>query len=321
MSARPQVTITLGRSGQVVKRERPTSDVSHPDDMPSSAGKRPVRERLGSNMDNSDLYGSQYKNKRQRTNNHILSLGNGDLNDGKPIKFNRRVGQDDLRLKLLNKSLSHGRDVDLREKLSRSTHNSLRYDLYQHVPDSRASGPAKRIPPTRSADDLLRLDSVRNSYSLKGLRHRSPDRLAGASRGMSPPRNYDELRYVPPVRSIDASRPSSLMTKNVTDASRPMPCMSKATVPADTAKPVARAPPPGAIVPKSPSVSEEPLTVSSLLHSLGLGKYAILFQVEEVDMTALRQMGDSDLKELGIPMGPRKKILLAVLAHSKQRHR
>ncbi|XP_038984068.1 uncharacterized protein LOC103710016 isoform X4 [Phoenix dactylifera] len=246
MSARPQVTITLGRSGQVVKRERPTSDVSHPDDMPSSAGKRPVRERLGSNMDNSDLYGSQYKNKRQRTNNHILSLGNGDLNDGKPIKFNRRVGQDDLRLKLLNKSLSHGRDVDLREKLSRSTHNSLRYDLYQHVPDSRASGPAKRIPPTRSADDLLRLDSVRNSYSLKGLRHRSPDRLAGASRGMSPPRNYDELRYVPP--------------------------------------------------------SEEPLTVSSLLHSLGLGKYAILFQVEEVDMTALRQMGDSDLKELGIPM-------------------
>ncbi|XP_010928546.1 uncharacterized protein [Elaeis guineensis] len=276
MSARSQVTITLGRSGQVVKRERPTSDVSHPDDMPSSGGKRPIRERLGSNMDNSDLYGGRYKNKR---------------------------------------------DVDLREKLSRNTQNSLRYDAYQRVPDSRASDPARRIPPTRSADDLLHLDSVRNSYSLEGLRHRSPDRLIGASRGMSTPRNYDKLRPVPPVRSVDASRPSSFMTKNVIDAPRPMPYTSKATVPVDAAKPVVRAPPPGAIVQRSPSVPEEPLTVSSLLHSLGLEKYAILFQVEEVDMTALRQMGDSDLKELGIPMGPRKKILLAVLAHSKQRHR
>nr|XP_029121980.1 uncharacterized protein LOC105050285 isoform X2 [Elaeis guineensis] len=315
MSARSQVTITLGRSGQVVKRERPTSDVSHPDDMPSSGGKRPIRERLGSNMDNSDLYGGRYKNKRQRTDNHSLSLGNGDLND------DHRVGQDDLRFKLLNKSLLHSRDVDLREKLSRNTQNSLRYDAYQRVPDSRASDPARRIPPTRSADDLLHLDSVRNSYSLEGLRHRSPDRLIGASRGMSTPRNYDKLRPVPPVRSVDASRPSSFMTKNVIDAPRPMPYTSKATVPVDAAKPVVRAPPPGAIVQRSPSVPEEPLTVSSLLHSLGLEKYAILFQVEEVDMTALRQMGDSDLKELGIPMGPRKKILLAVLAHSKQRHR
>nr|XP_029121981.1 uncharacterized protein LOC105050285 isoform X6 [Elaeis guineensis] len=232
-----------------------------------------------------------------------------------------RVGQDDLRFKLLNKSLLHSRDVDLREKLSRNTQNSLRYDAYQRVPDSRASDPARRIPPTRSADDLLHLDSVRNSYSLEGLRHRSPDRLIGASRGMSTPRNYDKLRPVPPVRSVDASRPSSFMTKNVIDAPRPMPYTSKATVPVDAAKPVVRAPPPGAIVQRSPSVPEEPLTVSSLLHSLGLEKYAILFQVEEVDMTALRQMGDSDLKELGIPMGPRKKILLAVLAHSKQRHR
>nr|XP_011468550.1 PREDICTED: uncharacterized protein LOC101292812 [Fragaria vesca subsp. vesca] len=56
------------------------------------------------------------------------------------------------------------------------------------------------------------------------------------------------------------------------------------------------------------------LSVASLLHRLGLGKYAIIFQAEEVDMSALKQMGDKDLKELGIPMGPRKKILLALLA-------
>jgi hypothetical protein len=53
-------------------------------------------------------------------------------------------------------------------------------------------------------------------------------------------------------------------------------------------------------------------TVAALLQSLGLGKYSIILQAEEVDMTALRHMSESDLKELGMPMGPRKKILLAL---------
>jgi hypothetical protein len=56
----------------------------------------------------------------------------------------------------------------------------------------------------------------------------------------------------------------------------------------------------------------EEQTVRTLLHSLGLEKYVITFQVEEVDMAALRYMSDNDLKELGVPMGPRKKILLAI---------
>ncbi|KAL6555646.1 hypothetical protein OROHE_007318 [Orobanche hederae] len=53
-------------------------------------------------------------------------------------------------------------------------------------------------------------------------------------------------------------------------------------------------------------------TVDSFLQSLGLEKYSITFQAEEVDMTALEHMGDEDLKAMGIPMGPRKKILLAL---------
>ncbi|GFQ02706.1 hypothetical protein PHJA_002414500 [Phtheirospermum japonicum] len=43
-------------------------------------------------------------------------------------------------------------------------------------------------------------------------------------------------------------------------------------------------------------------TVDSFLQSLGLEKYAITFQAEEVDMTALVHMGDEDLKAMGIPM-------------------
>ncbi|XP_039030683.1 ankyrin repeat and SAM domain-containing protein 6-like [Hibiscus syriacus] len=51
-------------------------------------------------------------------------------------------------------------------------------------------------------------------------------------------------------------------------------------------------------------------SVEGFLQSLCLEKYAITFQVEEVDMTALVHMTDDDLKALGIPMGPRKKIIL-----------
>ncbi|KAK7339160.1 hypothetical protein VNO77_19811 [Canavalia gladiata] len=53
-------------------------------------------------------------------------------------------------------------------------------------------------------------------------------------------------------------------------------------------------------------------SVDEFLHSLGLGKYLLSFQAEEVDMTALNHMTDEDLKAMGIPMGPRKKILLAL---------
>ncbi|XP_022991214.1 ankyrin repeat and SAM domain-containing protein 6-like [Cucurbita maxima] len=53
-------------------------------------------------------------------------------------------------------------------------------------------------------------------------------------------------------------------------------------------------------------------SVNDFLQSLGLEKYSITFQAEEVDMTALVHMGDEDLKALGVPMGPRKKILLAL---------
>lgn len=53
-------------------------------------------------------------------------------------------------------------------------------------------------------------------------------------------------------------------------------------------------------------------SVDSFLESLGLEKYSTSFQVEEVDMDALMHMTDDDLKALLIPMGPRKKILLAL---------
>ncbi|KAL1151286.1 hypothetical protein V6Z11_A09G031600 [Gossypium hirsutum] len=69
-----------------------------------------------------------------------------------------------------------------------------------------------------------------------------------------------------------------------------------------TSIPISHAAPISSIMQRKPRVDEEPFTVVTLLNSLGLGKYAIHFTAEEVDITALRQMGNRDLKELGIPM-------------------
>ncbi|KAI4354343.1 hypothetical protein L6164_003213 [Bauhinia variegata] len=64
--------------------------------------------------------------------------------------------------------------------------------------------------------------------------------------------------------------------------------------------------------PKKKASQKVDTSVDGFLQSLGLDKYLISFQAEEVDMTALTHMTDDDLKALGIPMGPRKKILLAL---------
>ncbi|XP_047319043.1 phospholipase DDHD2-like [Impatiens glandulifera] len=67
------------------------------------------------------------------------------------------------------------------------------------------------------------------------------------------------------------------------------------------------------VVPKISYLGNEHTSVESLLNSLGLEKYAVFFKAEEIDIATLKQMGDRDLKDLGIPVGPRTQILLAVL--------
>ncbi|KAF3796591.1 hypothetical protein EJ110_NYTH01699, partial [Nymphaea thermarum] len=239
-------------------------------------------------------------------------------------------GQEDLRLKLIRKNSSRrqrervdGRErinADLREKLSRTGRSSASIDVHSRIPDPRAAGFVGRIPPTRSADDLLQMDSMRRSYSawdMNELRRKSPERSLIIPRGISPPANMDELRRLQSMRN-DTSRQLPLHSmRNAT--SRPLPFTNKAPMSFQPTKPVVRLSSTSVVNGPKPSCLAAEHTVTSLLHSLGLSKYAILFQAEEVDMTALRQMGDTDLKELGIPMGPRKKILLALLPRAKPR--
>jgi len=317
-----RVTITLGRSGQVVKRATQLSGVSNADSVAAAGAKRSVRDRLGSNADSSVSHRSELNNKRQRSDISSPSLSANGSNG------NVRIGRDDLRYKLMQKNAfrrvqsdDDQNRGDLREKLSKAVRPPAPIvDSRQRLPEPKDTGFLGRIPPTRSADDLPRMDSVRSSYStwtLDHLRRRSPDRVVGmgASRDHSPPRNMEEQHRRPLNRTHD-SRSVPYMSKEVFDTSGPMsttPFMAKPAVPPIPAKPVP--PPLGQLPPPLTSLAqkssymgdEQQQTVDGLLQSLGLGKYVILFKAEEVDMTALKQMGEHDLKELGIPMGPRKK--------------
>lgn len=56
------------------------------------------------------------------------------------------------------------------------------------------------------------------------------------------------------------------------------------------------------------------LDVGSWLARLGLAKYADVFAQNEIDLDAVRHLSDDDLKELGLPLGPRRKVLAAAMA-------
>ncbi|EAY94457.1 hypothetical protein OsI_16227 [Oryza sativa Indica Group] len=325
---------------RVVKR-RAVSDIDN-DDGVHLGRKRSVRDRLGNNMVGSESYDGQQRNKRRQIETNGLQHGDNDC----------QVGRDDLRLKLMKKGLSSNggaeqNGVDLREKLSRKPKNIRRYDARGHVPESRSrydgrdkipelrsrygmrerlpeprtSALPSRIPSARSMDDLLKLDSSREAYSSwsGNLRHRSPEKLKSARRDMSPSRTYDHIRSMPPIRSAGTSRTSGLITRDAPAALRTQPYAGKSTISIDTTQPANGVASSATVMPTAPVMPEVPLTVTGLLNSLGLEKYVFLFHAEEVDMAALSQMGDSDLKEIGVPMGPRKKILQAVAPYSKRR--
>jgi hypothetical protein len=44
--------------------------------------------------------------------------------------------------------------------------------------------------------------------------------------------------------------------------------------------------------------------VKQWLSDLGLEKYAAAFAANEIDLAALRELTESDLRELGLPIGP-----------------
>lgn len=213
------------------------------------------------------------------------------------FKKDVHIGKDDLRFKLMQKNVfrraesdDNQKGVDLREKLSRMGQPPVNnYETRQRMPDSRERMPDSRdrmpdprermpesretsimgrIPSTRSADDFPRVTTTRGSYSpwtLDHLRQRSPDRVMGSSRGVSPPRNVEELQRRPVNRTYDDVRTVTYMGKDVLDAARPVSTTSfvaKSTLPTTSAKPMPPGPPiPNPIPPPTSIVQKSSFSV------------------------------------------------------------
>ena len=52
--------------------------------------------------------------------------------------------------------------------------------------------------------------------------------------------------------------------------------------------------------------------IADWLQKLGLGQYAQRFAENEIDVSVLPHLTDQDLKDIGVPLGPRRKILAAI---------
>ncbi|XP_078438088.1 uncharacterized protein LOC144708570 [Wolffia australiana] len=286
MSSKQQVTITLGRSGQVVKRSGGVAESFQSDQGTSSGVKRSLRDRYD---DNSDEYGDPIPRKRLRREDNRLSSSSG-LRNGGQFQSSNQIGQDDLRFKLMQKKGQRMREVDLRESLHRTSQVPYKFGM-------GSNGSSSRIPAARSSDDLQGMISMRRSEPLDRFRGRSPDRFLGPSRAIPHPRPVKTMMV--DNMPVAGPRPASFPSMAQSFPDRPLPT--------------------GAM--KAPFLPVEPGTVTTFLKSLGLDKYSVIFQAEEIDLETLKQMGENDLKELGIPMGPRKKILLALLPRPTHQRR
>ncbi|KAI4382570.1 hypothetical protein MLD38_008520 [Melastoma candidum] len=328
-SSRGRVTISIGRGGrQVIRRAGSGLDRSDEQSLLLVGTKRSLRDRLGGDTESSMTRNGPVDSKRQRGEIPFSSR------DSNGVGADIHLGQDDLRYKLMRKNASRRSDMDLREKLDRTAHSSMKVlHTQRHMPERKQSSSIARIPPSRVINKSPREDPlgsssyVYRSRDLGRIRQQSPERMAATSRGLSLSRSREDMQRVSAMRSSDDARSISYMRKEMLEP--PRPDGANAVDMRNPSHPTANFRPPQAglwqipptqstILQRSPFTVNEHQSVDGLLQALGLGKYAILLKAEEVDMTVLKQMGESDLKEIGIPMGPRKKILLALAPGSKR---
>ena len=138
--------------------------------------------------------------------------------------------QNDLRLKLMRKRLPKQiqGEIDLHARQPNMVQKPLNHHVPQYKSETNGNTLLKKIPLRESADDLLLVDSLRNSYSSRntnGLRGNSPDRTLRNSLRLSPPRNFEELWKVPPIRATDASKVGRFSSSGVVTSSQPIGSM------------------------------------------------------------------------------------------------
>jgi hypothetical protein len=54
------------------------------------------------------------------------------------------------------------------------------------------------------------------------------------------------------------------------------------------------------------------MDIAAWLRGLGLGQYEGTFRESEIEADVLSELTEADLEKLGLPLGPRKRILKAI---------
>ena len=54
------------------------------------------------------------------------------------------------------------------------------------------------------------------------------------------------------------------------------------------------------------------MDIAAWLRGLGLDRYAPAFRDQEIDAESLRELTEADLERMGLPIGPRRKLLKAI---------
>ncbi|CAH2066513.1 unnamed protein product, partial [Thlaspi arvense] len=177
-------------------------------------------------------------------------------------------------------------------------------DSSRGSPPSRNSGSymgsSRGSPPSRNLESYM--GSSRGSPP-----YRNPGSYMASSRGSPPSSNIDDFRGR--GRMLDDVRAPPYAVRGVLNSQAPAssttfarPMLPPPVPNPHPLPPLSQLPPLGSITHNNHFSVEEPLTVDSFLHSIGLGKYTLAFKREEVDMTTIKQMKESDLKDLIIPM-------------------
>jgi hypothetical protein len=59
------------------------------------------------------------------------------------------------------------------------------------------------------------------------------------------------------------------------------------------------------------------MDIGGWLRGLGLGQYEATFRESEIDAEVLPELTESDLSQLGVPLGHRKRLLKAIAAYRR----
>ncbi|KAK4367504.1 hypothetical protein RND71_011296 [Anisodus tanguticus] len=201
--SRPQVTITLGRSGQKVVKRSSASQGSSFGQQTLSRGKRSLGDTYRTHAEDPSL------SLRKRSYLVLLLLCK-----------DARVGQNDLRLKLIRRRRQREMLLKIEER-KKEQHKRMTGSVQSAKESHRRLVTSSQ--PLSGASELLQMDAIRSSYASQtagGVRPRSPNRLAKDSKEVSSSRNITAVQHIPSVRPAEASRTVRMLGNDLLDPSQ-----------------------------------------------------------------------------------------------------